>query len=215
MSSLSKGNLNEIASLYSGITLSESKEDIVNEKLDPRALLSRGVQYAKGTLSPIIKRNLKLDPKKGLAKGLLDKALQKGVSAVSQVGRGGYDIGKETVKGAGRQLKGLATFSLPKLALPGAIGYVAYDLSKPEGESAIKKFLKPKYEETLQGGEVLTEEVIQENTNIFVYAIGNYLIENNFASDSAKAIKIMENMSDSWTEEIILSYFQSEENVDG
>lgn len=210
MSSLSKGNLNEIASLYSGITLNESSE--VSE-----GILSRGLQYAKGTLSPIIKKNLKLDPKKGLAKGLLDKSLQKGVSAASKVARGGYELAKQTAKTAGKQALGTAKFVIPNVALPAAaIGTVA-DITAPMrgGQSKILNLLKPKYEETYQEGEVLTEEVIQENTSVLVYAIGDYLVENNFAPDSEKAIKIMENMSDKWAEEIIVSYLQIEENVDG
>ena len=208
MSGLSHKSHGELNNLVKNIVISEKQQN---------PIVSRALQYAKGTLSPIIKKNLKLDPKKGLAKGLLDKALQKGVSALSQAGRGGYEVGKETVYGAGRQLKGLATFTLPRLALPSAVGAAAADLTAPSrgGKSKILDFLKPKYEETYQEGEVLTEEVIQENTSVLVYAIGDYLVENNFASDSEKAIKIMENMSDEWAEEIIVSYLQIEENVDG
>ena len=42
-------------------------------------------------LSPIIKRNLKLDPNKGLAKGLLDKGIKTTV-----------DIGSKVVRDAGK-----------------------------------------------------------------------------------------------------------------
>ncbi len=49
----------------------------------------------KGELSPIIKRNLKLDPNKGLAKGLLDKGAKTTV-----------DIGSKLLRDAGGGVKG-------------------------------------------------------------------------------------------------------------
>lgn len=207
MSGLSQRSHGELNNLVKNIVISEKQNPIV----------SRALQYAKGTLSPIIKKNLKLDPKKGLAKGLLDKSLQKGVSAASKVVRGGLELADKTAKTAGKQALGTAKFIIPNVALPAAAFGAVADITAPMrgGRSRILDFLKPKYEETYQEGEVLTEEVIQENTSVLVYAIGDYLVENNFASDSEKAIKIMENMSDEWAEEIIVSYLQIEENVDG
>ena len=68
MSGLSHKSHGELNQITANIMLSES--------IDPRkkaiqAGTNRLVNYARGTLSPIIKKNLKLDPNQGLAKGVL------------------------------------------------------------------------------------------------------------------------------------------------
>ena len=65
MSGLSHKSHGELNQITANIMLSES--------IDPRkkAIQNAGyrlLNYARGTLSPIIKKNLKLDPKEGLAK---------------------------------------------------------------------------------------------------------------------------------------------------
>ena len=166
-------------------------------------------KYGQRELSPIIKRNLKLDPKKPLAQGLLDA----GAKATT-------DIGSKLVRDAGKTVNTLSGTAyrqtrfmgkkLAPLALPAAlatgVGQAVNDLQKPSGQSGIKKFFK----NLTQGGntqkeevEVLSEEFIAESTEYLYHAITGYLLETKLADDLDRAHTIMENMSDEWAEEII------------
>ena len=166
-------------------------------------------KYGQRELSPIIKRNLKLDPKKPLAQGLLDA----GAKTTT-------DIGSKFVRDAGKTVNTLAghtyrqaRFVGKKVAPLAPLGAAAYgfgqavdDLQKPPGQSGIKKFFR-----NLTGGgktqkeevEVLSEEFIAESTEYLYHAITGYLLETKLADDLDRAHTIMENMSDEWAEEII------------
>lgn len=166
-------------------------------------------KYGQRELSPIIKRNLNLDPNKPLAQGLLDA----GAKTTT-------DIGSKFVRDAGKTVNTLSGTAyrqtrymgkkLAPLALPAAIvtgvGQAVNDLQKPPGKSGIKKFFK----NLTQGGntqkeevEVLSEEFIAESTEYLYHVITGYLLETKLADDLDRAHTIMENMSDGWAEEII------------
>jgi len=201
MSGLSQRTHGELNNIAANIVLSEK-------------LGGRIKSYVSGSLSPIIKKNLKLDPKKGLAKGLLDKGLQKVTSGATKFAAGALDTAKKTALGMGSQAKAIADFTLPYVALPLAGAGVVADLTAPirGGESRIRKMLpKPSHshlpEQSLLDGQILTEEVIEESTISLINIIESHLIEYKLADDSETARKIMENMSDEWVEKIILSQF--------
>ena len=97
MSGLSHKSHGELNQITANIMLSES--------IDPRKKArqlgtNRLVNYARGTLSPIIKKNLKLDPNQGLAKGLLKKGTETAVDIGSKLVR---DI-RGGIKGTGGDL---------------------------------------------------------------------------------------------------------------
>lgn len=207
MSNLSKSNLNEIGSIYSNITLSESTDVLAEQN----PITQRLVSYGKGTLSPIIKKTLKLDPTKPLATGLLKKGVESATTTGTKVVR---DIGSGitgTARTAYRQGRAVAS-KLKGFALPVAATAAGIDLTAPmRGErSRILDYLKPKYEESSYDGNILTEEVANETCEHLCHLIGSYLIENKLADNGEKAIKIMENMSDKWAEEILISYLNEE-----
>ena len=166
-------------------------------------------KYGQRELSPIIKRNLKLDPKKPLAQGLLDAGAKATTDIGSKLVR---DAGKtvNTLSGtAYRQARFVGKKLAPAVPLAGAaygFGELVNDLQKPPGKSGIKKFFK----NLTQGGntqkeevEVLSEEFIAESTEYLYHAITGYLLETKLADDLDRAHTIMENMSDEWAEEII------------
>ena len=219
MSSLSKGNLNEIASLYSGITLNESVEEkkettdlseevlseeviqenstfifqvignhLIENKLadtpesavkimenmsdgwaediladyvastdpelvegsnpfDPRAAiksgLKRGFDYAKGTLSPIIKKRLNIPAGQGLAAGVTKKVLEKGLDKGTQLAKDVFQGGVlGTAKTAYKQARAVGSKAralVPTVATGAAIA----DLARPD--SFLKGLFKPNY----------------------------------------------------------------------
>lgn len=61
--------------------------------------------------------------------------------------------------------------------------------------------------------EVLTEEVILEDSTFIFQLVGSHLIENKMADSEESAIKIMENMSDGWSLEILATYFSDNEDL--
>jgi hypothetical protein len=61
--------------------------------------------------------------------------------------------------------------------------------------------------------EVLTEEVILEDSTFIFQLVGSHLIENKMADSEESAIKIMENMSDGWSVEILATYFSDNEDL--
>ena len=166
-------------------------------------------RYAQRELSPIIKKNLKLDPNKGLAQGLLDAGAKTTTNIGSKLVR---DAGKTVNTLSGhtyRQARFVGKKLAPLAPLAGVtygIGQAVNDLQKPPGQSGIKKFFK-----NLTGGgntqkeevEVLSEEFIAESTEYLYHAITGYLLETKLADDLDRAHTIMENMSDEWAEEII------------
>ena len=166
-------------------------------------------RYGQRELSPIIKKNLKLDPKKPLAQGLLDAGAKTTTDIGSKFVR---DAGKTVGALAGhtyRQARFVGKKLAPAVPLAGAaygVGEIVNDLQKPPGKSGIKKFFK----NLTQGGntqkeevEVLSEEFIAESTEYLYHAITGYLLETKLADDLDRAHTIMENMSDEWAEEII------------
>lgn len=61
--------------------------------------------------------------------------------------------------------------------------------------------------------EVLTEEVILEDSTFIFQLVGSHLIENKMADSEESAIKIMENMGDAWAVEILATYFSDYEDL--
>jgi hypothetical protein len=61
--------------------------------------------------------------------------------------------------------------------------------------------------------EVLTEEVILEDSTFIFQLVGSHLIENKMADSEESAIKIMENMGDAWAVEILATYFSDHEDL--
>ena len=61
--------------------------------------------------------------------------------------------------------------------------------------------------------EVLTEEAILEDSTFIFQLVGSHLIENKMADSEESAIKIMENMSDGWSVEILATYFSDNEDL--
>jgi len=200
MSGLSHKSHGELNQITANIMLNEGVRTAI------QAAGSRALGYARGTLSPIIKKNLGLDPKKGLAKGLLDKGLQGAADIGSKLTR---DAGKTVNTLAGttyRQARFVGKKAAPLAPFAGAtyaVGQAVNDLQKPKGQSVIRGFFgeKPKYQK--EDVELLSEEAIQECSEILYGMIGGYLIEKGLADDVDKAHAIMENMSDTWAEDII------------
>ena len=206
MSGLSHKSHGELNPITANIMLSES--------IDPRkkALQSAGsrlVNYARGTLSPIIKKNLKLDPKEGLAKGLLKKGTETAVDIGSKLVR---DIGGG-IKGTGRDLyrlgRGIASSKWVKGAALG--GAAIYDLARPKGKSFLRGLVNSDEKTQKEEVEILSEETITEASELLYISICGYLLESQLADDVDKAHAIMENMSDTWAEEIIQNVLLAED----
>jgi len=73
----------------------------------------------------------------------------------------------------------------------------------------LNESVEEKKETTDLSEEVLSEEAIQENSTFIFQVIGNHLIENKLADTPESAVKIMENMSDGWAEDILADYVAS------
>jgi len=217
MSSLSKGNLNEIANLYSGITVKESAEpqqdpqvdvDLSEEVLTEEAILEdstfifqlvgshlienkmadseesaikimenmgdawaveilatyfsdhqdlheaggeirrRAMGYLKGTISPIIKKRLNIDPKQGLMTGIAKKVIEKGVDKGTQLAKdvfqggigGTIDSGYKQARAVGRHLRKF----VPGTVALGAGGAAVGDLMQGD-KSWLRQMFKPDY----------------------------------------------------------------------
>jgi len=206
MSGLSHKSHGELNQITANIMLSES--------IDPRkkALQSAGsrlVNYARGTLSPIIKKNLKLDPKEGLAKGLLKKGTETAVDIGSKLVR---DVGGG-IKSVGTNLyrTGRAIAKNPFVQGATAFGAAAYDLARPKGKSFLRGLVNPSEKTQKEEVEILSEETITEASELLYISICGYLLESQLADDIDKAHAIMENMSDTWAEEIIQNVLLAED----
>ena len=206
MSGLSHKSHGELNQITANIMLSES--------IDPRkkaiqAGTNRLVNYARGTLSPIIKKNLKLDPNQGLAKGLLKKGTETVVDIGSKLVR---DVGGG-IKGVGtnlyRTVRGIA--KNPYVQGAAAVGAAAYDLARPKGKSFLRGLVNPSEKTQKEEVEILSEETITEASELLYISICGYLLESQLADDVDKAHAIMENMSDTWAEEIIQNVLLAED----
>ena len=206
MSGLSHKSHGELNQITANIMLSES--------IDPRkkavqAAGSRLVNYARGTLSPIIKKNLKLDPNQGLAKGLLKKGTETAVDIGSKLVR---DIGGG-IKGTGADLYRLGRGIAKNPYVKGAavVGAGLYDLARPKGKSFLRGLVNPSEKTQKEEVEILSEETITEASELLYISICGYLLESQLADDVDKAHAIMENMSDTWAEEIIQNVLLAED----
>lgn len=206
MSGLSHKSHGELNQITANIMLSES--------IDPRkkaiqAGTNRLVNYARGTLSPIIKKNLKLDPNQGLAKGLLKKGTETVVDIGSKLVR---DVGGG-IKGVGtnlyRTVRGIA--KNPYVQGAAALGTAAYDLARPKGKSFLRGLVNSDEKTQKEEVEILSEETITEASELLYISICGYLLESQLADDVDKAHAIMENMSDTWAEEIIQNVLLAED----
>ena len=206
MSGLSHKSHGELNQITANIMLSES--------IDPRkkaiqAGTNRLVNYARGTLSPIIKKNLKLDPNQGLAKGLLKKGTETAVDIGSKLVR---DIGGG-IKGTGADLykmgRGIVSNKWVRRAALG--GAAIYDLARPKGKSFLRGLVNSDEKTQKEEVEILSEETITEASELLYISICGYLLESQLADDVDKAHAIMENMSDTWAEEIIQNVLLAED----
>ena len=206
MSGLSHKSHGELNQITANIMLTES--------IDPRkkaiqAGANRLVNYARGTLSPIIKKNLKLDPNQGLAKGLLKKGTETAVDIGSKLAR---DVGGG-IKSVGtnlyRTVRGIA--KNPYVQGAAALGTAAYDLARPKGKSFLRGLVNSDEKTQKEEVEILSEETITEASELLYISICGYLLESQLADDVDKAHAIMENMSDTWAEEIIQNVLLAED----
>ena len=202
MSGLSHKSHGELNQITANIMLNEGVKTAI------QAAGSRALGYARGTLSPIIKKNFGLDPKQGLAKGLLKKgtegAVDIGSKLLRDVGGGIKNVGTNIYKG----VRGLARNRFVQGTA--AVGAAAYDLARPKGKSFLRGLVNPDEKTQKEEVEILSEETITEASELLYVAICGYLLESQLADDVDKAHAIMENMSDTWAEEIIQNVLLAE-----
>ena len=169
----------------------------------------RAYRYAKGELSPIIKKNLKLDPNKGLAKGLLDKGAKTTVDIGSRLVR---DVGGG-IKSTGADLYRLGRGIASNRYVKGAavVGAGLYDLARPKGKSFLRGLVNSDEKTQKEEVEILSEETITEASELLYISICGYLLESQLADNVDRAHTIMENMSDEWAEEIIQNVWIAED----
>ena len=203
MSGLSHKSHGELNQITANIMLNEGVKTAL------QAAGSKALGYAKGTLSPIIKKNLKLDPNQGLAKGLLKKGTETAVDIGSKLVR---DIGGG-IKGTGADLYRLGRGIASNRYVKGAavVGAGLYDLARPKGKSFLRGLVNPSEKTQKEEVEILSEETITEASELLYVAICGYLLESQLADDVDKAHAIMENMSDTWAEEIIQNVLLAED----
>jgi hypothetical protein len=206
MSGLSHKSHGELNQITANIMLTES--------IDPRkkaiqAGASRLANYARGTLSPIIKKNLKLDPNQGLAKGLLKKGTETVVDIGSKFVR---DVGGG-IKSTGADLYKLGRGIASNRYVKGAavVGAGILDLARPKGKSFLRGLVNSDEKTQKEEVEILSEETITEASELLYISICGYLLESQLADDVDKAHAIMENMSDTWAEEIIQNVLLAED----
>ena len=203
MSGLSHKSHGELNQITANIMLNEGVKTAI------QAAGSRALGYARGTLSPIIKKNFGLDPKQGLAKGLLKKgtegAVDIGSKLLRDVGGGIKNVGTNIYKG----VRGLARNRFVQGTA--AVGAAAYDLARPKGKSFLRGLVNPDEKTQKEEVEILSEETITEASELLYVAICGYLLESQLADDVDKAHAIMENMSDTWAEEIIQNVLLAED----
>ena len=229
MSGLSHKSHGELNQITSKIMLSEAPGDGVGTGLGG-AIISGGISalkglntarkfaqakgaelsgYAKRNLSPIIKKNLKLDPKKPLAQGLLDAGAKTTADVGSKLARDGSKAVSTLAGTTYRQARFVGKKVAPLVPFGIGMHYVGKgidDLMKPPGQSGIKRFVRDRLgigRTQKEEVEVLSEELIAESTEYLYHAITGYLLETKLADDLDRAHTIMENMSDEWAEEII------------
>ena len=164
MSGLSHKSHGELNQITANIMLSES--------IDPRkkaiqAGTNRLVNYARGTLSPIIKKNLKLDPNQGLAKGLLKKGTETAVDIGSKLVR---DI-SGGIKSTGGDLYKLGRSIASNRYVKGAavLGAGIYDLARPKGKSFLRGLVNSDEKTQKEEVEILSEETITETQNFCIF----------------------------------------------
>ena len=203
MSGLSHKSHGELNQITANIMLNEGVKTAL------QAAGSKALGYAKGTLSPIIKKNLKLDPNQGLAKGLLKKGTETAVDIGSKLVR---DIGGG-IKGTGADLYRLGRGIASNRYVKGAavVGAGLYDLARPKGKSFLRGLVNPSEKTQKEEVEILSEETITEASELLYISICGYLLESQLADDVDKAHAIMENMSDTWAEEIIQNVLLAED----
>ena len=203
MSGLSHKSHGELNQITANIMLNEGVKTAL------QAAGSKALGYAKGTLSPIIKKNLKLDPNQGLAKGLLKKGTETAVDIGSKLVR---DIGGG-IKGTGADLYRLGRGIASNRYVKGAavVGAGLYDLARPKGKSFLRGLVNSDEKTQKEEVEILSEETITEASELLYISICGYLLESQLADDVEKAHAIMENMSDTWAEEIIQNVLLAED----
>ena len=99
---------------------------------------------------------------------------------------------------------------LGELPMP-VFGAAAYDLARPKGKSFLRGLVNPSEKTQKEEVEILSEETITEASELLYISICGYLLESQLADDVDKAHAIMENMSDTWAEEIIQNVLLAED----
>ena len=92
-----------------------------------------------------------------------------------------------------------------------ALGAAAHDIQKPKGKSFLRGLFNPNEKTQKEEVEILSEETITEASELLYAAVCGYLLESQLADDVEKAHAIMENMSDTWAEEIIQNALLAED----
>ena len=203
MSGLSHKSHGELNQITANIMLNEGVKTAI------QAAGGRALGYARGTLSPIIKKNLKLDPNQGLAKGLLKKGTETVVDIGSKALRDVGGLVKDVGTNLYRTARGVVRN--PYVQGAAALGAAAHDIQKPKGKSFLRGLFNPNEKTQKEEVEILSEETITEASELLYAAVCGYLLESQLADDVEKAHAIMENMSDTWAEEIIQNVLLAED----
>ena len=91
------------------------------------------------------------------------------------------------------------------------VGAGIYDLARPKGKSFLRGLVNSDEKTQKEEVEILSEETITEASELLYISICGYLLESQLADDVDKAHAIMENMSDTWAEEIIQNVLLAED----
>ena len=116
-----------------------------------------------------------------------------------------------TGAGAGGLIGGLISGGGAGITKGAAVlGAGIYDLARPKGKSFLRGLVNSDEKTQKEEVEILSEETITEASELLYISICGYLLESQLADDVDKAHAIMENMSDTWAEEIIQNVLLAE-----
>jgi hypothetical protein len=203
---MTNNQIKEIAALYGQINLNEGKLGTGTEIVSK--MTKAAAPAFKGALGIPASQSLK-DVAGKKAVELVSRGAAQTLKTGANVARATRDIVGQGIQSGGRGLKdlGMATAKSMRAVAPTAAVAGVLDYAIRQGQSVpaqlfnkVKKIANPNLQDSYQ----IDDETVIECLNV----IANYLIIEKYASDEKSALKIMENMSEGWAQNILEDYLE-------
>jgi hypothetical protein len=199
--------IKEIAALYGQINLNEGNRLGTGTEIVGK-ISKAAAPVFKGALGIPTSQSLK-DVAGKKAVELVSRGAAQTVKTGANIARATRDIVGQGIQSGGKGLKdlGMTTAKSMRAVAPTAAVAGVLDLAIRQGQSVpaqlynkVKKIANPNLADSYQ----IDDETVIECLNV----IANYLIIEKYASDEKSALKIMENMSEGWAQNILEDYLE-------